>query len=133
VNADRPPGLWEKAMDVHEKSRSATFNVLHLPAIEANTSLSISSAMGETEVIESEANAIATARQQMRMNNPRPGSSLGFQGKNRNGRAAGRRCRAPRGSDFLPDQQPRQIDDIILSTFTSSRSMTGLVPSSGPF
>jgi hypothetical protein len=26
--------------------------------------------MGETEVIESEANAIATARQQMRMNNP---------------------------------------------------------------
>lgn len=31
------------------------------------------------------------------------------------------------------DQQPRQIDPIILSTFASSRSMAGLVPSSGPF
>jgi len=31
------------------------------------------------------------------------------------------------------DQQPRQIDVIILSTFASSRSMAGLVPSSGPF
>jgi hypothetical protein len=30
-------------------------------------------------------------------------------------------------------QQPRQIDVIILSTFASSRSMAGLVPSSGPF
>jgi hypothetical protein len=43
--------------------------------------------MGATEAIESETNAIATARQQMRMNNPRPGSSLRFQGKNRNGQA----------------------------------------------
>src|SRR3984893_1076531 len=33
----------------------------------------------------------------------------------------------------LADQQPRQIDPIILSTFASSRSMAGLVPSSGPF
>src|ERR1700727_1857490 len=32
-----------------------------------------------------------------------------------------------------PLQQPRQIDPIILSTFASSRSMAGLVPSSGPF
>jgi hypothetical protein len=31
------------------------------------------------------------------------------------------------------DQQPRQIDLIILSTFASSRSTTGLVPLSGPF
>jgi hypothetical protein len=31
------------------------------------------------------------------------------------------------------DQQPRQIDLIILSTFASSRSTTGLVPPSGPF
>jgi hypothetical protein len=31
------------------------------------------------------------------------------------------------------DQQPRQIDPIILSTFASPRSMAGLVPSSGPF
>src|ERR1700681_93086 len=31
------------------------------------------------------------------------------------------------------DQPPRQIDDIILSTFASSRSMAGLVPSRGPF
>ena len=30
-------------------------------------------------------------------------------------------------------QQPRQIDPIILSTFASSRSIAGLVPSSGPF
>src|ERR1700690_2432510 len=30
-------------------------------------------------------------------------------------------------------QQPRQIDSIILSTLASSRSMAGLVPSSGPF
>ena len=30
-------------------------------------------------------------------------------------------------------QQPRQIDVIILSAFASSRSMAGLVPSSGPF
>src|SRR4051812_25460763 len=30
-------------------------------------------------------------------------------------------------------QQPRQIDPIILSTFASSRSMAGLVPSGGPF
>jgi hypothetical protein len=119
-------------MEVHEKSRSATFNVLHLPAIEANTSLSISSAMGATEAIESETNAIATARQQMRMNNPRPSSSLGFQGKNRNGPASGRGCRVL-GHGFFADQQPRQIDDIILSTFASSLSMTGLVPSSGPF
>lgn len=32
-----------------------------------------------------------------------------------------------------PYQQPLQIDLIILSTFASSRSMTGLVPRSGPF
>jgi len=32
-----------------------------------------------------------------------------------------------------PDQQPRQIDPIIFSTFASSRSMAGLVPSSDPF
>jgi hypothetical protein len=31
------------------------------------------------------------------------------------------------------DQQPRQIDPIILSNLASSRSMAGLVPSSGPF
>ena len=31
------------------------------------------------------------------------------------------------------DQQPRQIDEIILVTFASSRSIAGLVPSSGPF
>src|ERR1700690_1225338 len=30
------------------------------------------------------------------------------------------------------DQQPRQIEFIILSTFASSRSMAGLVPRSGP-
>jgi hypothetical protein len=42
VNADRPPGLCEKAIEVHAKLRSATFNVLHLPAMVANTSLSIS-------------------------------------------------------------------------------------------
>jgi hypothetical protein len=29
--------------------------------------------------------------------------------------------------------QPRQIDPLILSTFASSRSIAGLVPSSGPF
>ena len=40
-----------------------------------------------------------------------------------NGRLCGQR----------PLQQPRQIDPIILSTFASSRSMAGLVPSSGPF
>ncbi len=34
---------------------------------------------------------------------------------------------------FSTDQQPRQMDLIILSTFASSRSMTGLVPPSGPF
>src|ERR1700722_1403208 len=33
----------------------------------------------------------------------------------------------------LPDQQPRQIDAIILLTFASSRSMAGLVPIRGPF
>jgi hypothetical protein len=33
----------------------------------------------------------------------------------------------------LLDQQPRQIESIILSTFASSRSMAGLVPISGPF
>src|ERR1700728_1775593 len=33
----------------------------------------------------------------------------------------------------LENQQPRQIDAIILLTFASSLSMTGLVPSSGPF
>jgi hypothetical protein len=33
----------------------------------------------------------------------------------------------------MPLQQPRQIDSIILSTFASSRSIAGLVPSSGPF
>ena len=32
-----------------------------------------------------------------------------------------------------PYLQPLQIDLIILSTFASSRSMTGLVPRSGPF
>jgi hypothetical protein len=32
-----------------------------------------------------------------------------------------------------PDQQPRQIPSIILSTLASSRSIEGLVPSSGPF
>jgi hypothetical protein len=32
-----------------------------------------------------------------------------------------------------PDQQPRQIDPIIFSTFASSRSMAGLVPSTDPF
>jgi len=38
------------------------------------------------------------------------------------------------GAPYQPlDQQPRQIDVIILSTFASSRSMAGLVPSSGPF
>src|SRR5665213_3775658 len=30
-------------------------------------------------------------------------------------------------------QQPRQIDPTILATLASSRSMAGLVPSSGPF
>jgi len=33
----------------------------------------------------------------------------------------------------VPDQQPRQIDPIIFSTLASSRSMAGLVPSTGPF
>jgi len=37
-------------------------------------------------------------------------------------------CRYTRGI-----QQPRQIDPLILSTFASSRSIAGLVPSSGPF
>ncbi len=47
--------------------------------------------------------------------------------------------RAPSDKAFLFDrkahkhQHPRQIDPIILSTFASSRSMAGLVPSSGPF
>src|ERR1700722_4903123 len=39
------------------------------------------------------------------------------------------RCRGR----LRPDQQPRQIEPIILSTLASSRSMAGLVPSSGPF
>jgi hypothetical protein len=34
---------------------------------------------------------------------------------------------------FLDGQQPRQIDDIALFNLASSRSMAGLVPSSGPF
>jgi hypothetical protein len=38
-----------------------------------------------------------------------------------------------RSAHARPLQQPRQIDSIILSTFASSRSMEGLVPSSGPF
>ena len=33
----------------------------------------------------------------------------------------------------LDAQHPRQIDPIIFSTFASSRSMAGSVPSSGPF
>src|SRR5580704_15584620 len=33
----------------------------------------------------------------------------------------------------LDAQHPRQIDPIIFSTFASSRSIAGLVPSSGPF
>jgi hypothetical protein len=47
--------------------------------------------------------------------------------------------RAPSDKAFLFDrkahkhQHPRQIDPIILSTFASSLSMAGLVPSSGPF
>jgi hypothetical protein len=49
--------------------------------------------------------------------------------------------RAPSGKIFhsvekrnrSPDQHPRQIEPIILSTFASSRSMAGLVPSRDPF
>jgi hypothetical protein len=33
----------------------------------------------------------------------------------------------------MSDQQPRQIDSIVLSTFALSRSIAGLVPSNGPF
>jgi hypothetical protein len=40
MKLDRPTGLWEKATEVHAKSRSATFSVLHLPAIDANMSIS---------------------------------------------------------------------------------------------
>jgi hypothetical protein len=40
---------------------------------------------------------------------------------------------AARAYNWQPlNQQPRQIDTIILLTFASSRSMTGLVPSGGP-
>jgi hypothetical protein len=70
VNADWPPGLWEKATAVQAKSCSATFNVLHLPAIETNTSLSISLAMTAIKFIERETNAITTARQQITMKTP---------------------------------------------------------------
>jgi hypothetical protein len=67
VKPDRPPGLWEKATDEHAKSRSATFSVLHLPAIDANMSISGSSARRATEAIKKEINATATTRQQVRM------------------------------------------------------------------
>src|SRR6202043_2483588 len=40
---------------------------------------------------------------------------------------------AARAYNWQPlNQQPRQIDTIILLTFASSRSMTGSVPSGGP-
>jgi hypothetical protein len=72
VKPDRPPGLWEKATVVHEKSRSAIFNALHLPLIDANMSISgpccsVSSAKTATEVTEQAMNAMAATRQQMRM------------------------------------------------------------------
>lgn len=72
MKPDRPPGLWEKATEVHEKFRSAIFNVLHLPVIDANISISgtcrwLSSARTATEVIEKDVNATAVTRQHMRM------------------------------------------------------------------
>jgi hypothetical protein len=57
---------------VHEKSRSAIFRALHLPLIDANISIagpcrSVSSAKTATDVTETNMNATAATRQQMRM------------------------------------------------------------------
>jgi hypothetical protein len=50
--------------------------VLHLPAIDANMSISGSSARRVTEAISKEINATATTRQQMRMKNiPNPNAA----------------------------------------------------------
>ena len=72
MKPDLPPGLWENATAVHEKSRSATLKVVHLPAIEANMSSSVtgrstSSAKGDVKAIERYVNATAATRQQMRI------------------------------------------------------------------
>jgi hypothetical protein len=75
VKPDRPPGLWENATVLHENSRSATFNVLQVPVIDANMSISgpcrsFSSANTATKVIEKEINAAAATRQQARIKVP---------------------------------------------------------------
>jgi hypothetical protein len=89
--------------------------------------------MGATEAIESETNAIATARQQMRMNNPPAKHQLRVPGKKPQWAGHLKALSVPAAAISSLISSPPQIDDIILSTFACSRSMTGLVPGSGPF